>query len=40
MTAFAADIPGARLEVIPEAGHRPYLEQPDLFVDRVLAFIG
>ena len=40
VTAFAANIPGARLEVIPEAGHRPYLEQPDLFVDRVLAFIG
>ncbi len=38
--AFAAAIPGARLETIPEAGHRPYLEQPERFVNLVRGFAG
>ena len=38
MEAFASAIPGARLETIPEAGHRPYLEQPDRFVNLVHGF--
>ena len=38
--AFTAAIPGARLETIPEAGHRPYLEQPERFVKLVHGFVG
>lgn len=38
--AFTAAIPGARLETIPEAGHRPYLEQPERFVNLVHGFVG
>lgn len=30
-TWLARTIPGARLEVVPEAGHSPQLERPDLF---------
>jgi pimeloyl-ACP methyl ester carboxylesterase len=37
--AFAESIPGARFELIPEAGHYPYLEQPDGFVARLDAFL-
>ncbi len=36
--AYAGLIPGARLEVIPEAGHAPQIEQPEEFVKRVIAF--
>lgn len=32
-------IPGSRLVVIPEAGHRPMLEQPAAFRDAVLGFL-
>jgi pimeloyl-ACP methyl ester carboxylesterase len=32
-------IPGARLEVITNAGHFPHWEQPERFVERVSAFI-
>jgi len=37
--ALAKAIPGAELEVIPGAGHLPYLESPDRFDERVLAFL-
>jgi pimeloyl-ACP methyl ester carboxylesterase len=30
--AFARAIPGARFELVEQAGHFPYLEQPDAFV--------
>ena len=30
--AYAAAIPGASFELIRQAGHFPYLEQPDAFV--------
>ena len=40
MEAFTAAIPDARLEAIAEAGHRPYLEQPDRFVELVRGFVG
>jgi pimeloyl-ACP methyl ester carboxylesterase len=38
--AYADRIPGARFEVIPNAGHVPQLEQPDAFVEHVADFIG
>jgi pimeloyl-ACP methyl ester carboxylesterase len=37
--AYAASIPGARFEVVDAAGHHPEIEQPDIVVDRVLAFL-
>lgn len=40
MEAFTAAIPGAQLQTIPAAGHRPYLEQPDRFVQLVRGFVG
>jgi pimeloyl-ACP methyl ester carboxylesterase len=33
-------IPGARVVEIPEAGHSPYFERPDLWNDVVLAFLS
>ena len=36
--AYRAMIPGAKLVIIPQAGHLPQLEQPDLFVEHVLSF--
>jgi pimeloyl-ACP methyl ester carboxylesterase len=38
-TAYRDAIPGARLEIIEQAGHFPHLEQPRAFVDRVRAFL-
>jgi pimeloyl-ACP methyl ester carboxylesterase len=38
--AFADSIPGARFEVIAEAGHYPYLERPGEFLDIVEPFIA
>jgi pimeloyl-ACP methyl ester carboxylesterase len=37
--AYADLIPGARFELIQEAGHHPELEQPAAFVEQVLAFL-
>ena len=37
--AFAAGIPGAKLVTIPNAGHYPYLEQPEVFSKAVLPFL-
>ncbi|MSQ71243.1 MAG: alpha/beta hydrolase [Betaproteobacteria bacterium] len=36
--AFSALIPGSKLQVIPKAGHAPHVEQPEFFVEKVLAF--
>ncbi len=36
---YSALIPGARFELIAEAGHHPEIEQPEAFVDRVAAFL-
>ncbi len=36
--AFRDRIPGARMTVIPNAGHAPQIEQPEAFLSRVLAF--
>jgi pimeloyl-ACP methyl ester carboxylesterase len=37
--AYAGLIPGARFELIAEAGHHPELEQPESFAERVSAFL-
>ena len=37
---MAAEIPNARLIVIPEAGHLVNIEFPDVFNESVLAFLG
>jgi pimeloyl-ACP methyl ester carboxylesterase len=37
--AFAQLIPGARFELIENAGHHPEIEQPAAFVDRVAGFL-
>jgi pimeloyl-ACP methyl ester carboxylesterase len=36
--AYRDLIPGAKLVVVPEAGHLPQVEQPDIFVHHVLSF--
>jgi pimeloyl-ACP methyl ester carboxylesterase len=33
------EIPGARIEIIPEAGHFPHWEQPEAFVRQLSAFV-
>jgi pimeloyl-ACP methyl ester carboxylesterase len=38
--AYRQLIPGARLVVIPEAGHLPQVEQPERFVEHVLSFLA
>ena len=38
--AYCAMIPGARFETIDRAGHFPHQEQPKLFAEKVLAFVG
>jgi pimeloyl-ACP methyl ester carboxylesterase len=37
--AYSALIPGARFATIEDAGHHPEIEQPEAFVDHVLAFL-
>jgi pimeloyl-ACP methyl ester carboxylesterase len=37
--AYCAAIPGARFELIDQAGHFPHIEQPDEFADRIFTFI-
>ncbi len=37
--AYRRLMPGSRLEIIPEAGHHPELEQPEAFVERVVRFM-
>jgi 2-succinyl-6-hydroxy-2,4-cyclohexadiene-1-carboxylate synthase len=36
---LASAIPGARLEIVPDAGHNVHLERPAAFVDLVVAFL-
>jgi pimeloyl-ACP methyl ester carboxylesterase len=38
--SLAATIPGARFEIIPDAGHSPQVETPDAFTDALLRFLG
>ena len=37
--AYREAIPGARLEIIENAGHLPHIEQPEAFVERVRTFL-
>lgn len=37
--AYADFIPGARFELIEDAGHHPEIEQPERFAERVAAFL-
>ena len=37
--AYSERIPGARFELIPEAGHHPEIEQPEAFAAHVTAFL-
>jgi pimeloyl-ACP methyl ester carboxylesterase len=37
---YAREIPGARFEAIPEAGHYPHIEKPAAFVDTVRRFVA
>ena len=37
--AYAELIPRARFELIERAGHYPEIEQPDAFVERIVAFL-
>jgi pimeloyl-ACP methyl ester carboxylesterase len=39
-SAMAKSIPGARLAIIPGAGHLPPLEQPELTTERLREFLG
>jgi pimeloyl-ACP methyl ester carboxylesterase len=36
----ASEIPGAQLVVIPQCGHVPQEEQPDLFMAAVASFLA
>jgi pimeloyl-ACP methyl ester carboxylesterase len=38
--AYRQMIPGAKLVVIPEAGHLPHVEQPDMVLQHILAFVA
>jgi pimeloyl-ACP methyl ester carboxylesterase len=40
MRMIAGHIPDHELVIIPECGHSPYWELPELFNAAVLAFIG
>jgi pimeloyl-ACP methyl ester carboxylesterase len=37
--AYHRLVPGSRLEIVPEAGHHPELEQPEAFVKQVVRFM-
>ncbi len=37
--AFARKIPGAQFVAIPEAGHYPHIEQPEMFLETVEEFL-
>lgn len=38
--AYAEHVPGARFELIADAGHHPEIEQPEDFAGRVVGFMG
>jgi pimeloyl-ACP methyl ester carboxylesterase len=38
--AFAAKMPNARAEIIPDTGHLVFLEAPEKYKELVLGFLG
>ncbi len=38
--AFAGLIPGARFEVVSDAGHHPDIEKPEVLAQHIAAFMG
>jgi len=38
--AYSRLIPGSHFELIEGAGHHPEIEQPEVFVERVAAFLN
>jgi pimeloyl-ACP methyl ester carboxylesterase len=38
--AFAARIPNAALEMLPDAGHAPWIDEPETTADLTRAFLG
>lgn len=38
--AIAAGIPNARLEMVPDCGHLPFIEQQELVVQKIMDFLG
>jgi pimeloyl-ACP methyl ester carboxylesterase len=39
LAAYARLLPNARTDTIAAAGHAPHVEQPEVFADKVLAFV-
>jgi pimeloyl-ACP methyl ester carboxylesterase len=37
---IARRMPGARLEIVSDAGHAPHIERPEAFIELLLAFLG
>lgn len=37
---MAARMPEAQIEVVPDAGHLPYLDRPDAVADAIIRFLG
>jgi pimeloyl-ACP methyl ester carboxylesterase len=37
---YAADLPDARLVLLPDAAHYPYIETPERFAAEVQGFLG
>jgi pimeloyl-ACP methyl ester carboxylesterase len=38
--AYQRSIPGAKMLIVPECGHVPHIEKPDVFVAALEAFLG
>jgi pimeloyl-ACP methyl ester carboxylesterase len=38
--AYAASLPDARVVVLPDSGHYPWLETPEPFAEEVERFLG
>jgi len=38
--AWAERVPDIRVEIVPECGHRPHVEKPDVTAQTILGFVG